>query len=79
VQAIGELAGVDAHHPDLDLRHDGVTVRLITIADNWYGLTERDLELAREISAVARELGLPADPSAVQTVQVTIDALVAAR
>jgi 4a-hydroxytetrahydrobiopterin dehydratase len=61
VQAIGELAGVDAHHPDLDLRHDGVTVRLITIADDWYGLTERDLELARRISAVARELGLPAD------------------
>jgi Glyoxalase-like domain len=31
---------------------------------------------ARQISAVARELGFPADPSAVQTVQVSIDALV---
>jgi pterin-4a-carbinolamine dehydratase len=31
VQAIGELADVDAHHPDVDLRHDGVTVRLVTI------------------------------------------------
>ena len=30
VQAIGELAGLDAQHPDVDLRHDGVTVRLLT-------------------------------------------------
>jgi 4a-hydroxytetrahydrobiopterin dehydratase len=53
-----------------------VTVRLITITDDDYGLSERDLELARQISAVARELGLAADPSAVQTVQVSSDALV---
>lgn len=76
VDAISELAGLDAHHPDVDVRHEGVTVRLITITDNDFGLTERDVELAREISAVARELGTPADPSAVQTVQVSIDALV---
>jgi 4a-hydroxytetrahydrobiopterin dehydratase len=76
VHAISELAGLDAHHPDVDLRHEGVTVRLITITGDYYGLSERDLELAREISAVARELGLMADPSAVQTVQVSIDALV---
>ena len=76
VRAIGELAGLDDHHPDVDLRHGGVTVRLLTITDDYYGLSERDVELARQISALARELGLPADPSAVQTVQVTIDALV---
>jgi hypothetical protein len=55
-----------------------VTVRLITITHDYYGLSERDVELAREISAVARELDVLADPSAVQTVQVTIDALVGA-
>jgi 4a-hydroxytetrahydrobiopterin dehydratase len=76
VRAIGELDGLDDHHPDVDLRHDGVTVRLITVTDNHYGLSERDLELALRISAVARELGLVADPTAVQTVQLTIDALV---
>jgi 4a-hydroxytetrahydrobiopterin dehydratase len=76
VHAICQLADLDDHHPDVDLRHPGVTVRLITITDDSYGLSERDLELARQISAVARDLGLPADPSAVQTVQVTIDALV---
>lgn len=33
VQAIGALPGVDEHPPDVDLRQDGVTVRLYTIAD----------------------------------------------
>jgi 4a-hydroxytetrahydrobiopterin dehydratase len=75
VHAIGELAGVEEHHPDVDLRYGGVTVRLITITHDYYGLSERDVDLARQISAAARELDVPADPSAVQTVQVTIDAL----
>jgi 4a-hydroxytetrahydrobiopterin dehydratase len=76
VQAIGQLGGLDAHHPDVDLRHPGVTVRLISITDDDYGLSERALELARRISAVARQLDFPADPTMLQTVQVSIDALV---
>jgi 4a-hydroxytetrahydrobiopterin dehydratase len=76
VHAISQLAGLEDHQPDVDLRYEGVTVRLITITHDHCGLSERDVELARQISAVARELGVPADPSAVQTVQVTIDALV---
>ena len=51
-------------------------MRLITLTPDYYGLSARDLKLARQISAAARALGAPADPSAVQTVQVTIDALV---
>src|SRR5437016_9896044 len=74
VSAISELVALDDHHPDVDLRHDGVIVRLITVAPDYYGLSERDLELARKISAIARKLGLPADPATVQTVLVTIDA-----
>jgi len=61
--AISELAGLDDHHPDVDLRHDGVIVRLITVAAGYYGLSERDLELARQISAIARKLGVPGDPA----------------
>jgi 4a-hydroxytetrahydrobiopterin dehydratase len=70
VGAIGELAGVDDHPPDVDLRPDGVTVRLLTKGDDWYGMSARDVELARQISSVAREQGLVADPSAVQSVLV---------
>jgi 4a-hydroxytetrahydrobiopterin dehydratase len=67
---VGAIAGVDgvaSHPPDVDMRRDGVTVRLITIADDWYGPSRRDLELARRISAAARELGASADPSALQS------------
>src|SRR2546425_7984199 len=45
-QAISELPGLDPHHPDVDLRYEGVTVRLITITDDYYGLSQRDVELA---------------------------------
>jgi len=47
-----------------------VTVRLITVSEDHYGMSMRDVELARQISAVARDLGLSADPSAVQSVLV---------
>ncbi|MCX6022004.1 MAG: 4a-hydroxytetrahydrobiopterin dehydratase, partial [Chloroflexi bacterium] len=78
VQAISELPGVDDHHPDVDLRHDGVTVRLLTYVDDYYGMSRRDVELARQISAAARGLGLSADPSAVQSFLVVPGASVVA-
>jgi len=76
VLAISELAGVDDHHPDVDLRHDGVTVRLITYTNDWYGMSRRDVELARRISGIARKMGVTADPSTVQSILFTIDARV---
>jgi 4a-hydroxytetrahydrobiopterin dehydratase len=75
VDAIGRLAAAADRQPDVDLRDQGVTVRLPMTE---VGLGGRDVELARRISAAARELGAPADPAAVQTVQLTIDALVGA-
>jgi 4a-hydroxytetrahydrobiopterin dehydratase len=77
VHAISQLPGLDGHPPDVDLRAGGVTVRLITVTDDYFGLSDRDVHLARQISAAAREQGVTADPAAVQTVQVTIDALAA--
>lgn len=55
-----------------------MTVRLITYTKDWYGTSRRDVEMARRISAIARDLGIPADPSAVQTILFTIDARVSA-
>lgn len=75
VRAIADLPGLAGRQPDVDLRPHGVAVRLVTLTADHYGLTGADLALAREISAAARELGVPADPSAVQSVQVTVDAL----
>jgi len=73
ISAIGTLAEAANHHPDIDLRYAGITVRLIT--HDVDGLSERDVDLARRISLAARQLNIPADPAAVETVQVTIDAL----
>lgn len=78
VQAIGALPGVADHPPDVDVRRDGVTVRLITIAHDHYGMSQRDVALARQITAVARKLGLSADPSAVQSLLVIPGATVTA-
>ena len=72
-EAIGELPTVANHHLEVDLRHDGVSVRLC--GHEPWGLSGDDVELARQISAAARELGVPADPPIVQHVQVAIDAL----
>ena len=74
VDAIGRLADAVNHHPDVDLRPDGVTVRLRTHSTGT--VSERDLDLARQISEVARELGVPIDLTGLQIVQVAIDALV---
>jgi 4a-hydroxytetrahydrobiopterin dehydratase len=60
VDAIGELADAANHHPDVDLRYPSVVVRLVT--HDVGGLSSRDLELARQISAAARDLGVTADP-----------------
>jgi 4a-hydroxytetrahydrobiopterin dehydratase len=76
VDAIGELADAADHHPDIDVRYAGVTVRLFS--HDVMGLSQRDVELARAISAAARELDVPADPSGVQEVDLAMDALVSA-
>jgi 4a-hydroxytetrahydrobiopterin dehydratase len=73
VAAIGELAAASGRDPDVDVRPESVTVRLSTA--EVHGLTSRDADLAREISAAAAGLHAPADPTAVQHVQVAIDAL----
>ncbi len=74
VDAIGTLADAANHHPDIDLRYAGVTVRLTTHSVS--GLSDLDIMLAQQIAVAARELGVTADSAAVQTVQIAIDALV---
>ena len=74
VDAIGRLADEANHHPDVDLRPDGLTVRMRT--HDTGGLSERDVDLAHQISELARDLGVPVDLTGLQIVQVAIDALV---
>jgi 4a-hydroxytetrahydrobiopterin dehydratase len=61
------------HHPDVDLRYFRVHVALTTHATR--SLTEADVVLARHISTIAAELGIPADPATPLDVEIAIDAL----
>jgi 4a-hydroxytetrahydrobiopterin dehydratase len=76
VRSIGEAIGPGHAHPDIDIRPDGVTVRLLTAATDVFGLTGEDVAVAGRISAAAARLGLTAVPEAAQHLVVTIDALV---
>jgi 4a-hydroxytetrahydrobiopterin dehydratase len=71
LDVIARLADAADHHPDVDLRYGEVGVRLWT--HEVQGLSQRDVDLARNISAAARELRIPAEPGAVQLVQIAID------
>jgi 4a-hydroxytetrahydrobiopterin dehydratase len=70
VAAIAEVASALDHFPDVDLRPEGVMIGTASTAEG--ALSERDIELARRISAAARELGLGADPSQVQVVGISV-------
>jgi 4a-hydroxytetrahydrobiopterin dehydratase len=70
VHAIADATDDAGHAPDVDIRPGGVTVRLITITEDHFGMSQRDVELARQISAVARDRGASAHPSAVQSMLV---------
>jgi len=70
VAAIAERADAAGHFPDVDLRPDGVTIRTFTRGDG--GLSDRDVELARQISAAARTFGLESDPSELQVVGIAV-------
>src|SRR5689334_3979899 len=71
VNRIGELAEEANHHPDVDLRYPHVNVTLFS--HDVFGVTSRDLDLARRISAAAAELGVTADPRATSVVEIALD------
>src|SRR3954470_14644174 len=60
IDEIGRLADAANHHPDVDLRYKGVTVRLSS--HDIGGLSDRDVNLARPISATAPRVRVAAGP-----------------
>ena len=69
---VGAINGlVDASvTPDVDIRGDGVTVLIRAFKGLEYGLVQSDLDLARAISTAAREMGLTAEPAAIQSLSI---------
>ena len=84
VTAVGEAAEAAGHHPDVKLSYRFVDLTLIT-HDALYRpddgaperrvswVTQRDVSLARRISEIAREQGVPAEPHAVATIELALD------
>jgi 4a-hydroxytetrahydrobiopterin dehydratase len=78
IAAIAAAADEADHHPDVGLRYPG-RVHVTLTTHHAGGLTTRDVDLARRISALAAEAGATADAAAVQRVEIAIDTLDADR
>jgi 4a-hydroxytetrahydrobiopterin dehydratase len=68
VAALTDVADLGGHQFGIDIRQDGVTVRVVTLRDDLMGMTRLDLELARAIQSVARGMELQPDPSRLQSI-----------
>jgi len=73
VARIAAAADEANHHPDVVLRWGQVTVT--TSSHDAGGLTQRDVDLAAAISALADELGLDGDVPRSEILEIAIDAL----
>lgn len=73
VARVAEAADAANHHPDVLLRWGQVTVT--TSSHDVAGLTQRDVDLAATVSALADELGLTGDVPRSELLEVAIDAL----
>lgn len=71
VAAIGAVVEAAGHHPEITLTQDFVDVSLTS--HDAGGVTARDVELARAISAIAAEQGVDADPSARSIFEIALD------
>lgn len=71
VTAVTEAAERAGHHPDVTLTYPYVDVRLIS--HDVGQVTQRDVDLARQISEIAGEQGVAADPSAPTQLELALD------
>ncbi|GEK22771.1 VOC family protein [Cellulomonas xylanilytica] len=73
VASVAAAADEANHHPDVVLRWGQVTVT--TSSHDAGGLTQRDVDLAATVSALADELGLEGDVPRSEILEIAIDAL----
>jgi 4a-hydroxytetrahydrobiopterin dehydratase len=71
VTAVTEAAERANHHPDVTLTYPVVDVKLLS--HDVSQLTQRDIDLARRISEIAREQGIGAEPSALAELELALD------
>ena len=71
VTTVTEAAERANHHPDVTLTYPWVDLKLVS--HDVSRVTQRDLDLARRISEIARERGLDAAPAATTEIELALD------
>jgi 4a-hydroxytetrahydrobiopterin dehydratase len=72
VAAVAEMAEAASHHPDLKMTYGVVDVSLCTHEDGLW-VTQKDIDMARQISEIARRQGLTPEPAAVTQFEIALD------
>lgn len=72
VAAVAIVVEADSEHLEMKLAHGVVDLSLCTREDGLW-VTQKDIDLARNISAIAQVNGLKADPTAVTQLEVGLD------
>jgi 4a-hydroxytetrahydrobiopterin dehydratase len=72
VTAVAATAKAAGHSPDLKLTSGVVDVSLCTHEDGLW-VTQKDLDLAQQISEIARQQGLTPEPTAVTQLELALD------
>ncbi len=71
VAAVADAADAVDHHPDVTLTYPRVDIRLTS--HDVGGVTQRDVRLARTISALAADLGATPRPEQTQAIELALD------
>ncbi len=72
VAALAPIADAEGHQPDLKLTSGVVDVSLCTHEDGLW-VTQKDVDMARRISEIAREHGLEPEPGGVTQLEIALD------
>jgi 4a-hydroxytetrahydrobiopterin dehydratase len=72
VAAVAEMADAASHRPDLKMTDRVVDVSLCTHEDGLW-VTQKDIDMARQISEIARQQGLTPQPAAVTQLEIALD------
>ena len=72
VAAIAEVADAADHHSDLKMTCGAVDVSLCTHEDGLW-VTQKDIDLARKITEIARANGLTPEPAGVTQLEIALD------
>jgi 4a-hydroxytetrahydrobiopterin dehydratase len=72
VATVAEAAEAASHHPDLKMTDGVVDVSLCTHEDGLW-VTQKDIDMAQQISQIARQNGLEPEPTAVAQLEIALD------